>query len=100
MVDDRVPRQVDVLRETAPQVRRLFGGGVAVADAVGVVAPVGVFAVAVFALVAPLALHAADVVLREHQVAFLEALLAREIGAGFRDVADVPRRCVQRERLK
>src|SRR5712671_7018695 len=69
--------------------RRLLGRGVAVADAVRVRAPVGVLAVAVLAEVAPLALAAHDVVLDEHQVAFLEALAARELAPRLGDDADV-----------
>ena len=85
----RVPRHVDVLREAAPQVRGLLVGRIAVADRVRVGAPVGVLAVAVLALVAPLALAAHHVVLEEDEIAFLEALAARELGAALGDVADV-----------
>ena len=85
----RVPRQIDVLREAAPQVRRLLVRGVAVADRVGIGAPVGVLAMPVLAGVAPLALAAAHVVLDEHQVAFLEALALGELAAGLGDDADV-----------
>ena len=85
----RVPRQIDVLREAAPQVRRLLVRGVAVADGVGIGAPVGVLAVPVLPGVAPLALAAADIVLDEHEVAFLEALALGELAAGLGDVADV-----------
>ena len=89
VVHHRVPRQIDVLREAAPQVRRLLGRGVAVADGVGVGAPVGVLAVAVLAGVAPLALAAHHVVLDEDEIAFLEALAPGELAAGLGDVADV-----------
>ena len=89
MMDDRVPRQIDILREAAPQMRGLFGGGVAVADGVGVGAPVGVLAMAVLPGVAPLALAARHIVLDEDQIAFLEALALGELAAGLGDVADV-----------
>src|SRR5216117_624394 len=89
LVHDGIPREVYVLRKSAPQVRRLFGGGVAVADAVGVGAPVGVFAVAVLAEVAPLALAAHDVVLDEDEVAFLDAFAPGELAARLGDRADV-----------
>jgi hypothetical protein len=70
-------------------VRRALGGGVAVADAVRVGAPVGVLAVAVLALVAPLALAAHHVVLDEDEVAFLETLAPGELAARLGDIADV-----------
>ena len=89
VVHHRVPRQVDVLREAAPQVRRLFVRGVAVADRVGIGAPVGVLAMPVLPGMAPLALAAAHVVLDEDEVAFLEALAVRELAAGLGDSADV-----------
>jgi len=54
----RVPWQINILREAAPQVRRFFRRGVAVADGVGVGAPVGVLAMAVLAGVAPFAFAA------------------------------------------
>ena len=69
--------------------RRLFGGGVAVADRLGVVAPVGVLAMAILAGVAPFALAAHDIVLDEDEIAFLEALAAGELATGLGDVADV-----------
>ena len=77
------------MREAAPQMRRLLGGGVAVADGVRVGAPVGVLAVAVLPGVAPLALAAGDVVLDENQIALLEALALSELAAGLGDVPDV-----------
>src|SRR5476651_185252 len=89
MVHDGVPRQVDVLREAAPQMRGPARGGVAVADGIRVVAPVGVLAMTVLAEVAPLALAARDVVLDEDEVAFLESLAAREFAPRLGDVADV-----------
>ncbi len=102
-VHDRVPRQVYILREAAPQMRRFLGRGVAVADAVGVGAPVGVLAVAILAQMAPLAPAAHDVVLDEHQIAFLEALAPGELAARLGDGADVlvahDHRCIGRRRL-
>src|SRR5882672_2862047 len=89
VVHHRVPRQVYILCEAAPEMRRALGRGVAVADALGIVAPVGVLAVAVLAGVAPLALAAHDVVLDEDQVAFLEAFPAGEFTPGLGDDADV-----------
>ena len=88
-MDHRIPRQIDILREAAPQMRRLLGRGVAVADGVGVGAPVGVLAVAVLPGVAPLALAARHIVLDEDQIAFLEALALGELAAGLGDVADI-----------
>ena len=88
-MEHRVPRQVDVLAEAAPQMRRALRRGVAVADRIGIVAPVGVFAVAVLAEMAPLALAAGDIVLDEDEIAFLEALAAGELAAGLGDGADV-----------
>src|SRR5262245_54109150 len=85
----RVPWEVHVLGEAAPEVRRLFGGGIAVADAVGVVAPVGVLAVAVLPGVAPLALATHYIVFDEDQVAFLEALAAHEFPTRLGNDADV-----------
>ena len=89
MMQDGIPRQVDVLGKAAPQMGRLFGRRVAVADGVGVVAPVSVFAVAVLAEVAPLALAASDVVLHEHQIALPETLAPCELAAGLGDKADI-----------
>src|SRR5262249_61198597 len=84
-----VPRQVDVLGKAAPQVGRLLGRRVAVADRIGIVAPVGILAVAVLAEMAPLALAAGDVVLDEHEVALAESLAPGELAAGLGDHADV-----------
>src|SRR4051812_5276049 len=69
--------------------RRPLGGGVAVADAFGVVAPVGVLAMPVLAGVAPLALAAHDVVLDEDDIAFLESLALGELPAGLGNDANV-----------
>src|SRR4051812_23737369 len=89
MMHDRVPRKVYVLGKTAPQVRRLFRRGIAVADTVGVIPPVGVFAMTVLATVTPFAFAAHDIVLDEHQVALLEALAPGELAACLGDIADV-----------
>src|SRR5436309_1434302 len=64
MVQYRVPRQIHVLGESAPQVRRLLVRGVAVADRVGIGAPVGGFAMPILPGVAPpSSRHAAQSVL-------------------------------------
>src|SRR5262249_33291715 len=89
MVQDRVPWKVDILTEAAPEMRRALRRRVAIANGVGVRAPVGRFAVAILAAMAPLALAAGDIVLEEHEVAFLEALALRELAAGFGDRPDV-----------
>ena len=89
MMQHRVPRQVDILGEAAEQMGGALGRGVAVADGLGIVAPVGVFTMAILARVAMLALAAHDIVLHEDQVAFLEALAAGEFLAALGDVADV-----------
>ena len=89
VVHHRVPRQIDVLREAAPQVRRLFVRGVAVADRVGIGAPVGVLAMAILTGMAPFALAAAHVVLDENEVALLEALAVGELAAGLGDVSNI-----------
>src|SRR4051812_43994742 len=69
--------------------RRFLGGGVAIADAVGIGAPVGVFAMAVLAEMAPFAFAAHHVMLHEYEVAFLKALAPGELAARFGDGADV-----------
>src|SRR3954469_19904048 len=69
--------------------RRSLRRGIAVADALGVGAPVGVLAMPVLPLMAPLALAAHHVVLDEDEVAFLEALAPNELRAGLRNHADV-----------
>ena len=89
LVDDRIPRQVHVVREAAPQMRRALRGRIAVAQRVGIVAPVGRMAKAILALVAPLALEARHVVLDEHEIAFLDLLAFLELLAGLGNVADV-----------
>src|ERR1044071_1478 len=89
VMDHRIPRQIDILREAPPQMRRLLGRGVAVANGVWVGAPVGVLAVAILAGVTPLALAARYVVLDEDKITFLEALALGELAAGFGDDADV-----------
>src|SRR5262249_58630501 len=63
VVHDGVPGKVDVLGKAAPEMGRLFGRGVAITDAVRIVAPVGVLAMTVLAEMAPFALAAHDVVL-------------------------------------
>src|SRR5213075_1360076 len=88
VVHHGIPGQVYILCEPAPQVRRALGRGVAVADAFRVGAPVGVLAMAVLPLVAPLALAAHHVVLDEDQVALLETLAPRELGPRLGDDAD------------
>ena len=85
----RVPWQIDVLGEAAPQMRRLLGRGVAVADGVRIGAPVGVLAMAVLAGMAPFAFAAAHIMLDKDQVAFLEALARGEFAAGLGDDADI-----------
>src|SRR5207247_2919864 len=64
--------------KAAPQMRSLLGRGVAVADGVRIVAPVGVLAVTVLSEMTPFALAARDIMLNEHQIAFPEALAPRE----------------------
>src|ERR1700685_3462863 len=85
----RVPRKVDVLREAAPQMRRLVGGRVAVPDGVRVITPVRILAMTILAEGAPLAFAAANVVLHEDKVAFLEALTPRELATRLGDIADI-----------
>src|SRR5579864_9377041 len=65
------------------------GRCIAIADGVGVVTPVRVFAVTVLAPMTPLALAARDVVLQEYQVPLLESLAFGERAAGPGDVPDV-----------
>jgi hypothetical protein len=77
-VDHRVPGQVHILREAAPQMRRPLGRGIAIADGIRVEAPVGRLAMAVFAEMAPFAFHAGQVMLDEDPVAFLDALARHE----------------------
>ena len=89
LVDDGVMGHVEVVAEASPQVRREVGRGVPVADRVGVVVPVGGLAVAVLTLVVPLALHAGQIVLQEHEVAFLDALALQELLPGLGDDANV-----------
>ena len=89
MMHDRVPWQIDILGEAAPQMRRPLRGSVTVADRVGVGAPIGVFAVPVLSGVAPLAFAAADIMFDEDEIAFLKTLAAGEFAAGFGDGADV-----------
>ncbi len=89
VVHHRIPRQIDVLGKAAPQMRRLLGRSVAVADGVGIGAPIGVLAMPVLAGVAPLAFAAHDVVLDEDEVAFLESLAPGEFAARLGDGADI-----------
>src|SRR5580693_2727725 len=84
-----VPRQVHVLREAAPQMRRLFVRRIAVADGVGIGAPVGVLAMPILPGMAPLALAARHVMFNEDETALLEPLAAGEFTAGLGDSADV-----------
>src|SRR6476660_4030745 len=86
---NRVPGQVDVLREAAPQMRRFRGGRVPVTDCIGVRPPVSVLAVPVLALMTPLALAARYVMLDDDEIALFETLAARELAACFRDVTDI-----------
>ena len=86
---DRVPRQEDIMREAAPEMRRLLGRGVAIADRIGIVAPVGVLAMPVLAEMAPFAFAACDIMLDEDEIAFLEALALREFAARLGDRADI-----------
>src|SRR5215467_683969 len=86
---DRIPGKVDVLRKAAPQMRGFLGGRIAVADAVRIVAPVGVLAMPVLPLMTPLALAAHDVVFDEDEIALLEALTPRELAPGLGDDADI-----------
>src|ERR1700732_2615594 len=69
--------------------RSFFGGSVAVAYSIRVVAPVRALTMAVLAQMAPLALAAHDVMLHENQIAFLEAFAPGELAAYFSDVADI-----------
>src|SRR5215470_14125157 len=85
----RVPWQVDVVRKTAPQVRRLLSRRVAVTDGLGIVAPVSVLAVTILAEVTPLALAAGDIMLDEHQVALAKPFALGELAPGLGDGADV-----------
>src|SRR5688572_28780910 len=84
-----VPRQIDILREAAPKMGCALRRGVAVADAIGIGAPVGVFAVTILTLMAPFALATHHVVLDEYQVAFLEALAPRELAPSLGDGPDI-----------
>src|SRR5581483_130055 len=81
-VNDGVPRNIDVLGKAAPQMGRDLSRGIAIADGVGVVTPVGVFAMTVLAQITPLALATGDVVLQKHQVSFLESFASGELFAG------------------
>src|SRR6516162_924607 len=89
VMHDRVPWQVDVLGEAAPQMRRPFRRGVAVADGVGIGAPVGVLAMPVLSGMTPLAFATRDIVLDENEIALLESLAAGEFAAGLGDGADI-----------
>src|SRR5215469_302207 len=89
MMHDRIPWQEHVLRKTAPQMRRALSGGIAIADGVGVGAPIGVLAMPVLPGVAPLAFAARDIVFDEDEIALLEALAAGEFTASFGDGADI-----------
>src|ERR1700736_6874540 len=89
MVQDGVPGQINVTGKAAPQVRWFLGRCVAVANGIGIVAPVGVFAVAVLAEMAPLTFAAGDVMLHEDEVALPEAFAAREFAPCLRDGSDV-----------
>src|SRR5664279_2554882 len=69
--------------------RRALGRSVAVANALGIVAPIGILAVAILALMTPLTFAAHDIMLNKDQVALLEALSASEFLAGLGDVTDI-----------
>src|ERR1700733_4932918 len=86
---DGIPRQIDILRKAAPQMRRLFRRGVAVTGSVGIGAPVGVLAVPVLAGMAPFALATTDIVLDKDEIAFLKSLATAEFPAGLGDDADI-----------
>src|SRR5262245_65737290 len=90
MVHDRIPGQVHILGEAAPEMRRLFVGRVAIADGVRVGAPVGVLAMPVLAEMAPLALAAHDVVLDKDEVPLLEALAAGGLATRLAGEVDIP----------
>src|SRR5438067_5802146 len=89
MVHDGVPGQIDIMGKAAPQVRWFLGRCVAVANGVRIVAPVGVFAVAVFTEMAPLTFAAGDVMLHEDEVALPEAFAPCEFTPCLRDGSDV-----------
>src|SRR5258708_38743063 len=67
----------------------LLGRGVAIADSVGVEAPIGVLTVTGLSQMAPLAFAAHDVMFHEYQVPFLEAFAPGELPAGLGDVANI-----------
>src|SRR5882762_5788159 len=67
----------------------LLGRSIAIADSVGVEAPIRVLAVTVLSQMAPLTFAAHHVVLDEHQVPFLEALAPGELATRLGDVANV-----------
>src|ERR1700733_4399910 len=69
--------------------RWLLIRGVAVADSVGIGAPIGVLAMAILTGVAPFALPARPVVLDKDEVSLLETLARRELTAGLGNIADI-----------
>ena len=69
--------------------RSALGRCVAMTDAVGIEAPVGILAMTILAEMAPLAFAAGDVVLDEHEVALLETLAPGEFATSLSDRTDV-----------
>src|SRR5205085_2307103 len=74
---------------TAPQMRRQIGGGIAIADRIGVGVPIGGLAVAIFALMAPFAGHVRQVMFEQNTVPLFHSLALQPFTAGFGDDADI-----------
>src|SRR5262249_7541649 len=89
MMHHRVPGQIHILGKAAPQMRHPLRRRIAIADCIGIGAPIGVFAMPILPGMAPLAFAAAHIVLDEDEIAFLESLAAGEFAAGLGDSADI-----------
>src|SRR5262249_11670706 len=86
---DRVPRQIDILREAAPQIRSLLSRRITVADCLGIGTPIGVLTMPVLARMAPLALSTADIVLDEDKIAFFEPFALRKVPSRLGNSANI-----------
>src|SRR5262249_57238611 len=85
----RVPGQIQILGKAAPQMRHPLRRRIAIADRIGIGAPVGVFAMPILPGMAPLAFAAAHIVLDEDEIALLESLAAGEFAARLGGCAEI-----------
>src|SRR4051812_9999074 len=69
--------------------RRLLGRSIAVSNPIGVASPIRVFAMAILALMTPLAFAAHHIMFNEDKIARLETFATGELAPCLGDIADV-----------